>query len=295
MRTLFRCLIPFVLAGAAAAQDSAGAPPAAKPAAPKRPAFTGHLTCVLQVRDLDRAIAWYGDVLGMRLLWKSDEIGFAEVRTATGDVNLGLARHDEPRVEPGVVLTFGVRDVAAAEAALRTKQVETGPVDVYPDLVKLLPFADPDGNRLQFFESLQQPPRAHAGLEAVAFLAGSWVHEDGDGRQEEHWTAPNGGMMLGMARTVRAGKAVGFEHLRIERKGDEVVYHASPQGREPTPFTLQAAESRPGRVVFANPDNDFPKRITYWLDEEGKLHARIDGGDERSRAVEFVWRRGGLR
>jgi predicted enzyme related to lactoylglutathione lyase len=284
-----------VLVSAAAAQEPGPRPAPAAPA-PSRAAFDGVLTCVLQVRDLDAAVAWYADVLGLPLWWKDDAIGFAEVKTATGDVALGLARHDEPSVAPGVVLTFGVLDVEAAEAALRAKQVKTMPITTYPGLVKLLLFQDRDGNTLQLAQSLQPAPPAHAGLEAVAFLAGSWVREEGERREEEHWMAPSGGLMLGMARTTQAGKATFFEHLRIEKAAAGVVYHVSLAGRPPVAFTLDSARSGRNRAVFVNPEHDFPTQVSYWLAEDGRLHARIEGErDGKKRAHDFVWQRGGLR
>ncbi len=31
------------------------------------------------------------------------------------------------------------------------------------------------------------------------------------------------------------------------------------------------------RAVFENGEHDFPQRILYWLDPEGRLHARVEG------------------
>lgn len=41
---------------------------------------------------------------------------------------------------------------------------------------------------------------AQYGIQDVAWLAGSWVHETAGSRAEEHWMAPAGGTMSGMAR-----------------------------------------------------------------------------------------------
>lgn len=283
---------------AVAGQDVSTPKPASAvtPAAATHPALEGSITCVLQVKDLDAAIAWYHDTLGFKLAWKNDQIGFAEVHTATGDVMLGLARQPQPSVVPGVVLTFGVTDLAAAEVSLEAKRVVTQPVSVYPDWVKLMTFQDVDGNTLQLFESLQKAPPTHAGLAQVAFLAGSWVRESGDSREEEHWTAPNGGLMVGMARTVKAGKATFFESLRIEVGKDGVIYTATPAGQAATAFLLNPAKSSEHKVVFENPAHDFPARVIYWLADDGKLHARIEGEkDGKMRGRDFVWERGGLR
>ena len=90
--------------------------------------------------------------------------------------------------------------------------------------------------------------------------------------------------------TRRPAATRSFEYLRIQRTPSGIVYLASPAGRDPTPFPLTTLEDR--RVVFENPDHDFPQRITYWLDETGALHARVEGdvnGDTRT--DEWVWQR----
>ena len=170
----------------------------------------------------------------------------------------------------------------------------TAPIVVVPEQVKLLEFKDPDGNTLQLAQALQKP--AKDGLQGCAFLAGSWVHADGDDREEEHWMAPVGGLMVGMERAVKAGKAVFFEGLRIEQTKDGIDYVASPAGRAETRFKLNPDQSGARRVVFENPTHDFPQRVLYWLSDDGNLHARIEGDKNgKLQARDFEWQRGGLR
>ena len=137
---------------------------------------------------------------------------------------------------------------------------------------------------------LVPPVAAPTEIASLAWMAGTWsgVADGVDG--EETWTPPRGGAMLGIHRDVRAGRMVGFEFLRIDTDKDGLTYWASPGGRPATPFRLKAGG--PGRVVFENPAHDFPQRILYWLGDDGKLHARIEGtangkpGDE-----EWSWSR----
>jgi hypothetical protein len=132
-------------------------------------------------------------------------------------------------------------------------------------------------------------PSAGATLDAVAFLAGAWEGRDADGvEMEELWSAPKGNSMLGLHRDVARGRTVSFEFLRIAVEAEGVVYWASPQGRPATPFRL--VESGARRAVFANPAHDFPKRILYWIDAAGALHARIEG-EGGAQALEWTWRR----
>jgi hypothetical protein len=111
-------------------------------------------------------------------------------------------------------------------------------------------------------------------LEKLAWMTGSWRSERGGTSREEWWTAPRGGLMLGLHRDVRPSGDAFFEYLRIEETEDGLVYVASPGGRPPTPFPLVNLE--PGKAVFSNPKHDYPQRILYWL-EDDELHARIEG------------------
>lgn len=127
-------------------------------------------------------------------------------------------------------------------------------------------------------------------LDRLAWMAGSWAGEAEGVQAEEHWTEPKGGLMLGLHRDVAGGKAVSFEFLRIESTPEGVVYLSSPRGAPATPFRL--VESKGTRAVFENLQHDFPKRILYWLAEDGSLHARIEGArGEEGKAQEWTWRR----
>jgi hypothetical protein len=107
---------------------------------------------------------------------------------------------------------------------------------------------------------------------------------------EEVWTAPRGGTMLALHRDVKDGRTLSFEYLRIESGPDGLVYQASPRGRPATPFPLKEAADK--KVVFENPEHDFPRRILYWMDAGGALHARIEGTLQgKAASEEWTWRR----
>ena len=86
------------------------------------------------------------------------------------------------------------------------------------------------------------------------------------------------GTMLAVGRTTRGRRTVFFEFLRIEQTPDAITYHAAPKGRAPaTPFKMtQVAD---GKVVFENPQHDFPVRITYWRDGPDGMRAKVEGKD----------------
>ena len=124
---------------------------------------------------------------------------------------------------------------------------------------------------------------------ALAWMAGSWSGTKDGVASEEHWTTAEGGMLVGMHKDVRDGRAISFEFFRIVEEEGRLCYLSSPNGAPPTPFC--ANEVAANRVVFENREHDFPQRVLYWL-EGGKLHARIEGPmNGQEVAEEWVWSR----
>lgn len=94
--------------------------------------------------------------------------------------------------------------------------------------------------------------------------------------------------MLGVSRTVKDGRMVAFEFLRIVEREGGLVYIAQPDGRSPTEFTLTRLEGE--TAVFENPAHDFPKVIRYSIRPDGTLEAEISGEPPR-RPQTFAFRR----
>jgi hypothetical protein len=137
-----------------------------------------------------------------------------------------------------------------------------------------------------------QAPAAKPTLQDLAWLAGQWRIEQGERLVEEHWMTPVGGLMLGMARNVRAGKVLEYEFtlLRQETNGD-IFYIASPARQTQTAFKLTSLKD--GKAVFENPQHDFPKKVVYTRQPDGSLLAAIEGpgSDGKTRRVEYPFKR----
>lgn len=113
--------------------------------------------------------------------------------------------------------------------------------------------------------------------------------ESGGGFIEEHWLPTRGDLMLGVGRTVKDGKTVNFEFMRIESGVGGANYIALPQGGAPTTFRMTASGEAFAR--FENPAHDFPQRVQYRRTPDG-LHAEIagPGKDRKDVVVSFGYR-----
>jgi hypothetical protein len=128
-----------------------------------------------------------------------------------------------------------------------------------------------------------------AKLSDLDGMAGCWERRDAPKKLlvTEQWMKPAGGAMLGMGRTVRDGKATDWEFMRIEQRGDTLVFIAMPRGNKTeTEFTLTGTV-KPGEVVFENPAHDFPQVVSYRFDAR-TLTGRIEGKlKDKPTAIDF--------
>jgi hypothetical protein len=130
-------------------------------------------------------------------------------------------------------------------------------------------------------------------LSALQWMAGNWTGTKDGVEMEELWQAPKGNSMLALHRDVKDGRTISFEFLRIEAAPDGITYWSSPRGRPATPFRM--IELGDKRVVFENAEHDFPRRIIYWMTDDGSLHAKIEGTLKGQPASEeWSWRRTAL-
>lgn len=116
-----------------------------------------------------------------------------------------------------------------------------------------------------------------ATVDSLSWMAGCWELNVPQRQMTiaEHWMKPSGGTLIGMSRTVRGGKTVEFEFIRIVTTDSGIDYIAKPSSnKEETAFKL--VKSSAAEAVFENLAHDFPQRIIYRSQPDG-LFARIEG------------------
>ena len=127
-------------------------------------------------------------------------------------------------------------------------------------------------------------------LDQLSWISGCWEARAGNRVTVEQWMKPAGGLMMGMSRTVVNDKAAEYEFLQIRQQGSDVFYVARPSGQAEAAFKL--VRSSRSEAVFENPEHDFPQRIIYRLEGDGRLAAAIEGTQGgKTRRVDFPMRR----
>jgi len=138
-------------------------------------------------------------------------------------------------------------------------------------------------------------PEVHAApgkIGKLGWLAGCWKRTYGRRAVEEQWMAPRAGLMLGIGRTTNAAgdTLIEFEQTKIQQKGNDLVFTASPSGQSTDSFTAIAVSD--SSVTFENKGHDFPQRVGYTIKADGSLAAWIEGMQGgRTRHVDFPYTR----
>jgi hypothetical protein len=115
----------------------------------------------------------------------------------------------------------------------------------------------------------QTPPR----VSDVGWLAGCWELTRGSRHVVEQWTAPEGGTLMGVSRTVVDGKTTEWEFLIIREGPRGLEYAAKPSFQAEAVFSSVTITH--DEAAFENPQHDFPKRIVYRRQADGGSDAVV--------------------
>jgi len=124
------------------------------------------------------------------------------------------------------------------------------------------------------------------------WMSGCW--ERGDAKSgmliTEMWMKPSGDAMMGVGRTIKSGKLVDFEFLRIVEDAGGLAYISRPSAnKEDTTFKM--LRSSANEIVFENAAHDFPQRIMYKRTGEN-MTARIEGTTNgKLKGIDFPYSR----
>ena len=131
------------------------------------------------------------------------------------------------------------------------------------------------------------PPAAACTLDEVAdLLVGEWV-AGGEGREvHERWTRASADTLEGAGYTVHDGTIGNPESLRLVSMLDGIYYIAKVgHNAVPVAFTMESCMG--GRLVFVNPEHDFPRRLQYIKEADGRLVVHISDGAARGFTLNF--------
>ncbi len=134
------------------------------------------------------------------------------------------------------------------------------------------------GNKKITETPISENKKTYEKIKGMNWLVGNWTMGNGDTISSETWGVKNDSILFATSMDIRAGKdTLRYEDITIEQKGNDVFYIPvvkEQNGGKPVSFKLTATDGQ--KLIFENPDHDFPKRITYELAGD-TLFAEISG------------------
>ena len=124
--------------------------------------------------------------------------------------------------------------------------------------------------------------KKNGSIDAFSWLEGHWV--DSTNSFYESWVISDIERMQGKGYQIADSDTIFGESLSIENDGRRWNYVVT-FGDENTVFRLV---NKPGdSLVFENPDNEFPKRITYLNKGNKRMSAIIENPGEPEKFTRF--------
>ena len=128
----------------------------------------------------------------------------------------------------------------------------------------------------------QEPEKKdpYARMKTMNWVVGKWELVNKDTVSTEIWQLKNDSVYAGISMDVKGGKdTIRYEDATIEQRGTEIYFIPVMKDQnegKPVEFKMTATASTDTRLVFENPQHDFPKKIIYEIKGDSLL-ASISG------------------
>ena len=127
-----------------------------------------------------------------------------------------------------------------------------------------------------------------ASLSVARWMLGDWVTGGEKTVFRESWTelGPQTFEGLGSERSMTDGKIIGTEVLRLVEMAGGVYYIAKvTQNELPVAFRLTTCGA--DRLIFENPAHDFPGRLEYRHEADGRMVVAVSDGKDKGFTLNF--------
>ncbi len=127
-----------------------------------------------------------------------------------------------------------------------------------------------------------------ASLSAARWVLGDWVAGGEKSVFHESWIelGPQTFEGLGSERSMADGKVIGTEGLRLVEMAGGVYYIAKVSHNE-LPVAFRLSECGADRLVFENPAHDFPRRLEYRREADGRMIVAVSDGKDKGFTLNF--------
>jgi hypothetical protein len=121
----------------------------------------------------------------------------------------------------------------------------------------------------------------NAKITVADWLPGKWENKSIDGDLLETWTKLNDSVYYGQSFFIKGKDTLHSEHIQLVQKGENLLYISNIKGQNnDKPVTFIKNDTIEKQLVFENPNNDYPKKISYNPISKDGLIIEISGTQE---------------
>lgn len=139
-----------------------------------------------------------------------------------------------------------------------------------------------------FFQPMVQA-NACGSIDSLTWLVGDWKSESNKLKINESWKIISAKTFEGSGYTfsIEKNKIVSSETLRLVEMSGEVFYVAKVASNDlPIAFKLTSCTTQ--AAIFENSQHDFPKKISYQLNQGDNITVVVTGEKGKSFSIEFI-------
>lgn len=115
-------------------------------------------------------------------------------------------------------------------------------------------------------------------IKAADWLIGNWENISPDGILTENWQNVNDSTFNAESYFIKGKDTLHFESIVLAQKGETLRYIATVKGQnDGKPVTFTSTSETENKLIFENPQHDYPQKITYTKGANNTLTAEISG------------------
>ncbi|OPC67286.1 hypothetical protein DSC47_01485 [Elizabethkingia miricola] len=115
-------------------------------------------------------------------------------------------------------------------------------------------------------------------IDNAMWLIGTWENKTSRGSVYESWKKINENELAGKSYAVKGADTIIFETVQLKQEGGNLYYIPTVRNQNNgEPVSFKAYTITDHKMVFGNPEHDFPQSVSYTKVNADSLVAEISG------------------
>jgi len=117
---------------------------------------------------------------------------------------------------------------------------------------------------LSFTSCKKSETKEKEKIKLAEWLIGNWENNNGIGTLSESWKKINDSTLQAQSYFIKNTDTLHFETISLQQKGDDVNYNSTIKGQnDDMLIAFKMNLETENQLVFENPKQDYPRKITY--------------------------------